>query len=850
MDGDSPVPSWSFQPLSRREREILMLLSQGLSDREIAEHLVIARTTVKWYNRQIFNKLGAENRQQAVEFARSLGLLAATEAQSPLRHNLPASLTPFVGRSRELSELRHWLSKPNTRLITLLGPGGMGKTRLALQVAEAELKLYADGIFLVPLGGLTTSDSLISQIAEAIDLHFVPQGRSTKQQLFDALRHKHLLLVLDNFEHLLENAVLVAELLSAAPEVQAIVTSREKLNVTGELIYPLAGLETPNSATAQEILAFDAVQLFVNCAERANPHFVPRDTQSIAQVCRLVEGMPLAIELAAAWSGTLSPAEIVSEVARSADFLQTTMSDVPERLRSVRIVFDAAWARLSDEDRQVFQRMAVFRGGCTREAAQQVTGADVTALARLVDKALLWRNAQTGRYEIHELLRQYAEQQLKAAGEFERTEKAHQHYYAQLAETWGAATLADRQLEGLAVLDADADNVREALIHATAEATPEAIEPFTDLWLYYDLRCRWDEADKLFMAASSALEPHDSIALAKLLTGRAFFYERLVLLELELEVSTRSYEMNLRLGAHRSLPLAMVVYGDALRDQGRHDEALTIYQHGLVLAHEIDSPLLIAIFKFHLGNDAFHRNRWEEAKALMTEAFVITKKLNNLWAVPFTLHKLATFAYSTGNLDEAQRLYEETIRVARPIHHDWIIDVAVIGLSAIARARHDWHAVRRTCIELLRRRSVISAYDELFQVLANLAEAALILNELAEARRWISEALQVLSGWQVEMTAVPRMFPDTCVQLSFATGGLLTCIGDYRHGAVVLSYVATSIKSTDLHEFATEPIKDLVPKFLDECRAALAPSIYDEAVERGRLITIETVFAEFVIVLK
>lgn len=419
MLGDErPAPETSASVrLSQREHDILELLAENRSDREIAVHLTLAYSTVKWYNRQIFNKLGVDNRQQAVERAFDLGWLEPPQSAHDPDHNLPKPLTLFVGRLKELEDLTRLLIDPHTRLVTILAPGGMGKTRLALATAQSVLGQFANGIHFVPFAALTSPEHLVPTIASAIGFQFSPDRRMPKQQLIDYLRTKQILLVLDNFEHLTEGAALVAELLSAAPELKVLVTSRERLKLEWETVYPLGGLPYPEQDGKTDVLAYDAVQLFMERAQRANSRFTTRDAADIVRICQLVQGMLLAIELAGAWCAMLSPAEIVAEITRSADFLRTTSRNVPERLQSVRTMFEATWRRLSDDERQVFRRLSVFRGGFTRESAQVVVGADLRTLAGLVDKALLWYQPESGRYSIHELLRQYAAEQLAAAGE-------------------------------------------------------------------------------------------------------------------------------------------------------------------------------------------------------------------------------------------------------------------------------------------------------------------------------------------------------------------------------------------------------------------------------------------------
>jgi len=838
------------EPLTRREREILTLLGQNLSDREIANHLFIAQTTVKWFNRQIFKKLSVENREEAVQRAKTLGLLHPAETTpAGVKQNLPTQLTPFIGRVVELADIRRWLIHPHTRLITLLAPGGMGKTRLALEAAASLVDDYADGVCFVALAGLTSSNLFISTIVETLGFQFPADGRTQKQQLFDALRRKQLLLVLDNFEHLLDCAPLIADLLMANPQVKILVTSRERLNITGEVVYPLTGLAT--AASEAEINAGDdAEQLFVTCAQRANPHFIPADVQSITRVCWLVQGMPLAIELAAAWAGALSIAEITAEVERSADFLQTTMPTVPERLRSVRAVFEAAWARLPDDARQVFRRLSVFRGGCTRDAALGVTGASITALALLVDRALLWRNPHSERYEIHELLRQYAEQQLYAAGEIEAVWQAHHKYYAQLAKQWGAGLLADKQVEAIMIIEADEENIRQALNYATQHPTPEAIEPFTDLWNYYDVRSRWADGDSLLRAASDALEPNDSLALAKLLNGRAVFYERLRLWEKEYEIAQRGYEMTLRLGAiaRYELPFAIIVYADSLRDNGRLEEAYALYPQALPIAREVHNELMSATTLFHLANDALRKGQIAEAKVRLNEVIRIARKMNNIWGLCHTLHTLAGIVSYEGELDRAEQLYEEVIAIARLSRFDYAVDLSLTGLSSIAQEHGDWQRVYQLNLETLRLRYDTTPGDQILTVLANLAVAAFMLDRLSDAQRHIGEALQYLQEWTVAERVVWEGASDIFVQLLFGAGGLLLRNGDYARAVVLLSQAETVLARCDPEWLSVKQFIRLLPNLLDECRAALTPDAFAAASAREKVLVFDDVLAELAMI--
>jgi predicted ATPase len=323
-------------------------------------------------------------------------------------HNLPAQLTPFVGREHELVEINAALDDPDVRLLTLVGAGGMGKTRLALETAYQRLNRYADGAFFVALAPVASPAAIASAIATSVGLELTGDIR---QALPFALRDKQALLLLDNFEHLLEGANGIVELLEAAPGLQFLVTSRERLNVLGEHAYVVRGMNYGESGS-REAMPAAAIRLFEQSARRVKPDFVVGNDNLtvVARICALVEGMPLGLELAAAWADMLPLDEIASEIEQSIDFLSSDWKDAPERHRSLRAVFDSSWRSLDEFEQRIFRSLSVFQGGFTREAAQTVAGASLRALARLGHKSLLYQRG--GRYEIHELLRQFGAEQL------------------------------------------------------------------------------------------------------------------------------------------------------------------------------------------------------------------------------------------------------------------------------------------------------------------------------------------------------------------------------------------------------------------------------------------------------
>ncbi len=300
-------------------------------------------------------------------------------------NNLPVQPTPFVGRDNELNEIVDLLVDPSCRLLTLVGPGGIGKTRLALEAGRMMLDgstngggsvtRFPDGIYFIPLQSLQSADLLVSTIGDAAGFQFY-QGSDIKRQLVDYLQNKSVLFVLDNMEHLLDSASVISEILLNARGVNMLATSREALNLREEWLYPIGGMTIPAENQLDQLERFSAVQLFVQSARRAQPGFsLDTERAGVVRICRLVGGMPLGIELAAAWVRALSCGEIADEIAHGIDILETPARNVPERHRNMRAVLDQSWRLLDEDEQRIMRRLSVFRGGFAREAAEAVAGA-------------------------------------------------------------------------------------------------------------------------------------------------------------------------------------------------------------------------------------------------------------------------------------------------------------------------------------------------------------------------------------------------------------------------------------------------------------------------------------------
>ena len=394
-----------------------------------------------------------------------------TPAGSPVarRYALPESITPFIGREIELEQLSQRFTERGEpgersyRLISLVGPGGIGKTRLALQAARAQRDAFRDGVFFVPLDAVQTAAEIPAALAEALDVIF-SGPESPQAEIINILRDKQLLLVIDNLEHVIEGGTeFLLEILQAAPKVVLLITSRERLNVQAEDLFRLAGLPYPDSDTDPEAARYAALRLFADRAHRLNKDFgLSEDILShVVQICRLVEGLPLGLELAATWVRDFSIKEIAVFLAEDFDLLATDLRDISPRHRNIAAVFEHSWRLLSPAEQAVLPQLAVFRGGFTLAAAQSVTGASPLVLTRLRYKSLL-RGSGDGRYTMHELLRQLAMRKLNEnPAVAEQTQTRHSHYFLALLQAQADQLKGEAAAQTGAALRLEIDNIRQ-----------------------------------------------------------------------------------------------------------------------------------------------------------------------------------------------------------------------------------------------------------------------------------------------------------------------------------------------------------------------------------------------------
>jgi predicted ATPase/DNA-binding CsgD family transcriptional regulator len=462
-----------IEPLTDRELEILQLLSQGLSNKEIANRLYLAPGTIKAHNHNIFTKLGVSNRTQALLHAQALELLdQVSESEDQLTYtrattltNLPRQLLPFVGRKAELEMLADLITDARVALITITGAGGTGKTRLAIEIARHQIDQFPDGVFFASLAHISEPGNIAGAILDSIGLR-LQTSISLDQQLFAYLHNKHMLLVLDNFEHLLEGTDFITEILKVSAGIKVLTTSRERLKLSTEVLFVLGGLDYSTHPESGEPPTSSAAQLLLQRAKLSKPDFEPQpdDWPFVQRICQLTEGIPLALILAASWLEMLTLEEISGELTHSIDILESRLRDLPVRQRSMRATIAASWQRLSRQQQQIFANLSVFRDGFTRDAALKVAGADLHELQSLVNRSFI--TASKGRYEIHEVLRQYGLETLERADLTVDIYTEHSTYYMGFLHQREMDIKGHNQKQGLAEIQADFENIRTAWMWA------------------------------------------------------------------------------------------------------------------------------------------------------------------------------------------------------------------------------------------------------------------------------------------------------------------------------------------------------------------------------------------------
>lgn len=626
------------------------------------------------------------------------------------RHNLPATTTAFVGRQHELNELRTLLVAPQTRLLTILGPGGVGKTRLALEAAASLERMFLNGVWFVSLAAIPTDrpDALVVALGEALQISF-SGDKNPRKQLLDFLHARELLLIFDNLEQFLGETAWLCELLQQAPDVKILATSRERLDLQAERIFVLDGLPIP-LVGAPVPTEYASVRLFTQRAQWVQPHFVlsADDAAAVMRICRMVQGLPLGIELAAGWAHQLTCVEIAHEIERSLDFLVTTRRDVSPRQRSLRAVFDWSWGHLTPHEQTVFQRLAVFRGTFSRDAATQVAGATLPVLAALVDKSLLRVNGSS--YHLHEVAKHFAWDKLAQANATDSAQAYHACYYVGLLVQNVERFRGRDQKRALEEMTPEIENVRAAWQWLVDRRDVAGLDSAIDgLYLFTMIRSRFREGLELFQVARAALQqipaPDDRTQLV--------------------------------------LSRAKAREGRFLSSISQFDAARALLHECLTTLRQLDAPDEVAFVLGHIGGIARLQGNVSRAEECLQECLALRRQTGDYYGQAIALLELAGVAFVRGDYATARQRCQEGLTIEEAAGDQQTVAHLLTGLSLCYRELGQY-AEAQACV----RRS-LQSYEALgdqygvLQASLTLGELSRQLGNPAEALRFCTHAVQV-----------------------------------------------------------------------------------------------------------
>ncbi|MFC1922138.1 LuxR C-terminal-related transcriptional regulator [Chloroflexota bacterium] len=675
---DTDVFSPVVEPLTGRETQILGLISRGLSNREIASELVVTPGTVKWYNKQIYRKLGVNSRTKAVAQANKAGLFDQSYEITSIPsvaydHNLPAPLTSFIGREQELSDIKNLLN--SNRLLTLTGTGGSGKSRLALQVASDVIDQFLGGVIIIDLATIQVSQLVLSTIAGTLGIREVP-GESLIDTLKHSLIDKRMLLLLDNFEQIIDAAHFVSELLAASPHLKVLVTSREPLTIYGEQVYHVPPMSIPDPeqlASTQRLLQYESIQLFYQRATAVKPDFMITDknASAIAEICVRLDGLPLAIELAAARSNLYSPEMIQNRLDNRLAILSSGSRDLPIRLQTLRGTLDWSYDLLDPEEQSLLARLSVFLGGRTVESTEAVCSPGLPinvldGLESLLNKNLLYQEqGQLGelRFYMLETIHEYAQEKLVENDEAEEIKLRHCQYFASLAAEAEQELYSPRQGLWLEKLRVEYDNLRTAMRHSLGGA-----DVLLGFQIIGALRYFW-YSDGL-------------IAEGLRWSERALDYKG----EIPLEVRAKVY----------------ITASDLSFIQGDHEKDILLSRKALELAQESGDELTRAWALLCLSkNYSASRDQVPDGIINCKESLTLFRDLNYLPGITIALNVLGELSRIAGNYEGAEDYYQQCLELSRQAGDKRRIAVTLANLASIAMHHGDYRQA-----EMLERESI------------------------------------------------------------------------------------------------------------------------------------------------
>ncbi len=656
-----------------------------------------------------------------------LGVSKPASSSNQVPGNLPRPLTAFIGREPELTALAQLLHDPQCSLLTITGPGGIGKTRLAIEAVQQSNGVFADGIWFVPLASLNSPTLIVPAIAEAVGFKFQDPTKP-QEQLLRYLRAKRALLIMDNAEHLLDGAGLFSEILKECQSIKLLVTSRERLNLMSEWVFEIQGLPVPPDDRVNQFNGYSAVALFIQSARRVQAGYELQadDRQWVFKICQIMEGLPLGIELSAAWVGLLSLEEIAVEIERDLEFLSATMRDIPERHRSLSATLDHSWKLLNPEEKLVLSRLSVFRGHFSRHAAQKICGASLAILSSLKNKSLLIR-IDEGEYGLHEIIRQFAGLKLaERPDEFEQVNERHAAYFVQYLADCEAALQDARQVETFDNMAMLIDDLAQGWHYMITHCLPcsPGHTPFPadalhsalfSLSLFYETRCRSLDVIPIFAASVASLkgsrdkfEKTDQAAQFRSILGHIIGY----------------------LGLHHCYVV-------------RYDECMEYLEEALTWLNDGESKVFKAQVQVMIASVKDDTGQLLESAKLLEQSREVFRQAGVAWWYTLSTAHLAGNYLSVGKYQESKDLFQEALRLANPGDLRTLVPTQS-GYAVLLAAQEKLSEAEQILLETLQLSPRMHNDRQTAYVLLYLGRVVLATHRLELAEEYLQKSINIL----------------------------------------------------------------------------------------------------------
>ena len=762
---NADVPDFAHQ----QWRYYTILKEQYINGRraaELREELGVSESGYFADQRQALKRLGNWLREVSPytqqEPAKTAVFTTSSPEPEPPPIRLPQQLTPFIGRHQERQQIANLLAQPDCRLVSLIGPGGMGKSRLSIQAAHEQAAHFKHGVFFIPLAALEQAAYMVTAVANGIGLNLDSQT-SHQEQLFNYLRHKEMLLLLDNLEHLLENVSFIQALLQHVAGIKIIATSRERLNIRGEWVIPISGMkipDTPLDTTAQpqheDLTHYSAVQLFLGAAERQRGHpLPPADIIHAARICQLVQGMPLGIELAASWVHLIPCHDIATEIERNLDFLASSFRDLPQRHQSLRAVFNHSWNLLTETEQITFCRLCLFGSSFTREAAEQIAGATLPILHALNNKSLLSRRP-SGRYGVHTLLRQYAAEQLRQwPNLWTQTHTQHSQFFLHLLQTETAVLQqGGLQSNSLLHLKKELEEIRLAWRwasdHNLTDLLQQAAEPLFTLYVMLNRLQEGEEAFAQLVTQQAIIAQAEAAPPNPLILGLAYAFQgRFNLMLGHQQTAQNLCQQSLLLVDGEEWPreralISTLAIEANLTEPGMEPE--TLYETAVTYYTQTGDEWGLATAHFNLV--AHYRavgspHHYEAEQRLLQKSYHLRQKIGDQWGLAKCLNNLGIIAYERGNYTEAEQYARQGLQLHRQLNNQLGVAYSLNHLAQTMSTQGDYIQAQQYYEESLAIFEAFGDRREIAICLDCIGYINYLMDNIAEAKHYYEESLLI-----------------------------------------------------------------------------------------------------------